>query len=61
MPGDVLGLPEKGRMPSDALDDSGLFREEQLRPVPSDRHRFEVSRFAFGALDAVRFFGVAWR
>jgi hypothetical protein len=30
----------------DSFDDFGLFREQQLGPVLSGGHRFEVSRFA---------------
>ena len=32
---DIIGFPEKCRMPLDAFDDGGFAREEQFRPVVS--------------------------
>jgi hypothetical protein len=37
----------------DSFDDFGLFREQQLRPVLSGGHRFEVSRFALVVKDRI--------
>ena len=46
MPCDIIGFPEKCRMPLDAFDDGGFAREEQIRPVVSCGHGFEVLGFA---------------
>jgi hypothetical protein len=50
---DILGLPKESGMLPDSFYDFGLFREQQLGPVLSGGHRFEVSRFALVVKDRI--------